>query len=386
MNFVPLMIKNLLRNKRRTFLTISSIAVSLFLVATLRTILTELNNPPETPDSALRLVTRHRISLFNALPSAHRESIARVPGVEAVVGSLWFGGIYKEPSNFFANFSVDADDFFRVYPDIEMSPEQQEAFRQDRTGAIAGDSLAARFGWKLGERIFLQSSTWPISGVELTLRGIYEGGPDQGGAFYFHWEYFNEAMNDYFGGWDNTGTFAVRVASPELVPRVAEEIDQLFRNSSFPTKTETERAFLLSFVSMLGDVQFFITSIVSVVVFTILLVAANTMAMSIRERVREIGILKALGFRSRQVLGLLIGESVVLALGGALLGSWGAKLIFSSINMAAVTSGFIQRFQVTPGTLMLCVAIGVFVGVFSAGIPALQAARRPVVDAIRRVA
>jgi putative ABC transport system permease protein len=385
MKYLSLLVKNLLRNRRRTFLTVSSIAVSLFLVATLMTILTELNNPPETPDSALRLVTRHRISLFNALPAAHRESIARVPGVEAVVGLLWFGGIYKDPSNFFANFSADVDDFFRVYPDKILSQEARVDFIQDRTGAIAGDSLAARFGWSVGDRIFLESSTWPVS-VELTLRGIYEGGPDLGGGFYFHWDYFNEVMKDHFGGWDNTGTFAVRVSSAEVVPRVAEDIDTLFRNSAFPTKTETEKAFLLSFAAMLGDVQLFIASIVSVIVFTILLVAANTMAMSIRERAREIGILKALGFRSRHILGLLIGESVVLALGGALLGSWGARLLFPSLNLASLTSGFIQRFEVTSGTLLFCALIGVFVGVVSAGVPALRAARRPVVEAIRNLA
>ncbi len=384
MKFLRLILRNLLRNKRRTLLTVSSIAVSLFLVATLRTLLTELQNPPETPDSALRLVVRHRVSLFNALPSSHREKIARVEGVEAAVGMFWFGGIYKEPSNFFANFSVDTDQFFVVHPDLILPEEQKQAFQQDRTGCIVGNNLARRFGWKLGDRVFLESTTWPID-VELTIRGIYEGGSDLGTTLYFHWDYYNELMKQRFGQWDNTGTFSVRVKSPELVPLVAERIDELFRNSSFPTKTETEKAFLLGFVSMLGDVQFLITSIVTVVVFTVVLVAANTMAMSIRERVREIGILKALGFRRRQVLILLVGESILLATAGAVLGAGGARLLFSSLDMALLTSGFIQRFWVTPGTLLLCLVIGIGVGLVSAGIPAWQASRRPVVDALRRV-
>lgn len=384
MKFLRLVFRNLLRNKRRTLLTISSIAVSLFLVATLRTILTELQNPPETPDSALRLVVRHRVSLFNALPSSHREKIAGIEGVEAVVGTFWYGGIYKDPSNFFANFSADTDQFFAVYPDLILSDEQKQAFEEDRIGCIVGNNLAKRFDWKLGDRIFLESMTWPID-VELTIRGIYEGGSDLGTTLYFHWDYYNELMKGQFGEWDNTGTFSVRVVSAELAPRVAEQIDELFRNSAFPTKTETEKAFLLGFVAMLGDVQFLITSIVTVVVFTIVLVAANTMAMSIRERTREIGVLKALGFRRGQVLGLLIGEAMLLATLGAVIGGGAARLLFGNLDMALLTGGFIQRFWVTPGTLLLCVLIGVGVGVVSAGIPAWQASRRPVVDALRRV-
>ena len=384
MKFLRLLFKNLMRNKRRTFLTLSSIAVSLFLIATLETLLFELKNPPETPDSALRLVVRHRVSLFNALPAAHRAKIAQIEGVEAVVGSMWFGGIYKDPANFFASFSVDTDEFFRVYPDVEISEDQKEAFLADRIGALVGRSLCDRFGWKLGDRIFLTSNTWPVE-VELTIRGIYEGGTDQASSFYLHWEYWNEIMKQAYGERDNTGTFAVRASSPDRVSEVAEKIDAQFRNSSFPTKTETEKAFLLSFISVLGDVQFLITSIVSVVVFAILLVAANTMAMSIRERTREIGILKALGFRSRQVLGLLVGESVILSLGGSLLGAFGAKFIFSSLPMAQMTSGFIQSFSVGANILLLCAGIGLFVGLVSAGVPAWQASNRPVVDALRRV-
>jgi putative ABC transport system permease protein len=385
MKFLRLLIKNLLRNKRRSLLTVSSIAVSLFLVATLETILTELNNPPETPDSALRLVTRHKISLFNALPIAHREKIAGIEGVDGVVGSMWFGGIYKEPSNFFANFAVNADGFFDVYPDLVVSDEQKTAFLEDRTGALVGKSLVERFGWKIGDRIFLESNTWPVE-VELTIRGIYEGGSDLGSTLYLHWKYYEEVMAASMGAWSFAGTFSVRAKSPDEVNRIAAEIDALFENSSFPTKTETEKAFLLSFVSMLGDVQLFITAIITVVVFTIVLVAANTMAMSIRERVREIGVLKALGFKSSQVLSLLIGEAVFLSLTGAVLGSLGARFIFAGIPMAQITSGFIQRFYVTPATLLLCVVIGLVVGLVSAGVPAWTASRRPVVDSLRRVA
>ena len=381
MKFLRLVIRNLLRNKRRTFLTITSISVSLFLVTTLRTILTELNNPPETPASALRLITRHRVSLFNALPVSHKQKIAAIDGVEAVVGQLFFGGVYKDPANFFLNFSTDLDGFFTVNSDMIVADEQKNAFLKDRTGALVGNKLADRFGWKLGDVIHLKSTMWPLS-PELTVRAIYEGSSDLGAMLYFHWDYFNEAAGELAGF---TGTFTLKARSKEDVPRIAETIDRLFENSSYPTKTETEKGFLLGFASMLGDVQLFISSVVSVVIFAIILVAANSMAMSIRERVREIGILKALGFRRYHVLSLLMGESLILSLSGAFIGSWAARVIFSAADMAQISGGFLVRFYVTPGTLALCAGIGLIIGVVSAGIPSLNASRTSVLDALRRV-
>ncbi|MFQ5930036.1 MAG: ABC transporter permease [Acidobacteriota bacterium] len=380
MKFLRLLLKNVFRNRRRTFLTVTSIAVSLFLVATLRTVLTELQNPPETPESALRLVTRHKISLANVLPIAYREKIAKVEGVEAVIGSMWFGGVYKDPSNFFAQFSVNTDGFFEVNGEMVIPEDQKQAFLEDRTGAIAGENLADRFEWKIGDKIHLKGALFSFD-PELTLRGIYEGGSDEGNTLFFHWDYFNEGM----GNTDFTGTYSIKARSAEDVPQIAEQVDALFQNSAAPTKTESEKAFLLGFVEMMGNVQFFITSICAVVIFAIILVAANTMAMSIRERVREIGVLKALGFRKLQILSLLLGESIFLALGGALIGSWSARILYSGVSMAKVTGGMIQRFYVTPETLLLCAAIGLFVGILSAGIPAWRASQRSVVDALRRV-
>ncbi|MBM3790179.1 MAG: ABC transporter permease [Acidobacteria bacterium] len=380
MKYLGLLLHNLFRNRRRTVLTVTSVAASLFLVATLMTLLTELESPVETPVSALRLITRHRVSLINALPVSYRAKIAQVDGVESVIGSMWFGGVYKDPKNFFMQFAVDTDRFFDVNADLELPEDQKKAFLEDRTGAIAGDNIAGRFGWKAGDRITLQGALFDFD-AELTLRGIYSGGSDVGSILYFHWDYFNEAL----GNPGFTGTFSIRARSPEDIPAIAERVDAMFINSSSPTKTETEKAFVLGFASMMGNVRLLVTSIASVVIFTIVLVAANTMAMSIRERVREIGILKALGFRRSQVLGLLLAESLILSLAGALIGAFGARLLFGGINMAAITGGFFPRFYVTPGTLALSLGIGIFVGVVSAGIPAWQAARRPVVAALREV-
>jgi putative ABC transport system permease protein len=381
MKFLWFLLRNVMRNPRRTILTVSSVAASLFLVTTLLTVLYEFQNPTQTPESALRLVTRHKVSLFNALPIAYLEKIRKVEGVQAACGSMWFGGVYKDPANFFGQFSVNTDQFFEVHPDILMPEDQKETFLKDRTGAIAGISLAGRFGWKVGDRIHLKGALFQMD-PELTLRGIYEKGPDDGGSLYFHWDYFNEGMNN--AGF--TGTYAIRARSADEVPRVAERVDALFQNSSVPTKTETEKAFVLGFISMMGNVQLLITGICSVVIFTIVLVAANTMAMSIRERVREIGILKAIGFQNRQILYLLLGESIFLAVSGALLGSMGARFVFAGLNLPALTGGFLQRVDITPMMLLICVGIGVVVGILAAGIPAWKASQRPAADALRRVA
>jgi len=386
MKYVSLLLTNLLRNRRRTFLTVTSIAVSLFLVATLLTVLSEFENPLQTPESAMRLICRHRVSLANILPTSYRARIRKIDGVQAVVGSMWFGGVYKDPKNFFAQFAVDTDEFFDVYADIKLPEDQKQAFLRDRTGAIAGENLAQRFGWKVGDRINFQGALFDFD-PELTLRGIYSGGSDEATTLYFHWEYFNEGMKKVFGPTvDFTGFYTIRATSAEQVPAIAEKVDEAFRNSSSPTKTESERAFVLGFIAMMGNVRFLITTICSVVIFTIVLVAANTMAMSIRERVREIGVLKALGYRRRQILSLLLGESTLLALGGAALGSLGAKFFYAGVPMAVVTGGMFQRFRVTPAILAICLVIGIGVGIVSAGIPAWQASRRRVVDALREVA
>jgi putative ABC transport system permease protein len=378
MKFLPFLLKNVFRNRRRTILTVTSIAVSLFLVTTLLTVLSELNEPPSTPEAALRLITRHKVSLANPLPISYEAKIRSVEGVQGVSGMMWFGGVYKDPSNFFQQMAVTTRDFFAIATDLKIDEAEKQAFLASRTGCIAGRNLANRFGWKIGEKIFLQGTIFPFN-PELTLNGIYEG-PDEN-TLYFNWDYFNEGMNRQ----EFCGTFWTKVISAESVPVVTEEVDALFQNTTAPTKTETEKAFILSFISMMGNVQLLITSICSVVIFAIVLVAANTMAMSIRERTREIGVLKALGFRRSQVLILLLSESVAITLGGALVGSVGARLIFSNIDLAGITMGFLQRFYVTPQTLAISFLIGLFVGLVSAGVPAWQASRRSVVDALRRV-
>jgi len=388
MKFLKLLLKNLTRNWLRTLLTVGSIAASLFLVTTLLTVLHHLTTPPETPESALRLIVRHRISLFNALPHAHRDKIATVDGVDAVIGSMWFGGVYddKGAEVQLAQFAVDADQFFYINSDMELPEEQKQAFLEDRGGAVVGESLAERFGWKIGDRIHTKSNLFPTS-AELNVRGIYKGGADQGGGVYFHWTYFDEAVKGVMGGFSFAGTFSIRARSADEIPRIADEVDALFKNTTYPTKTETEKAFILGFVSMLGNVQLLIGSICSAVIFAVVLVAANTMAMSFRERAREVGILKALGFKRSQVLSLMMGESLLVALGGTIIGSLLAKFLFEIVDLGKIPAAgtYLQGFAVADSTLLLCSAVGVLVGLLAAGFPAWRTAQRPVVEALRKV-
>ena len=383
MKFLGFMFKNLWRNKLRTLLTVGSIAASLFLVTTLLGLVTTMLNPPVTPDSALRLITRHKISLMNTLPASYGEKIRNVEGVEAVAGSMWFGGMYNQDGQdqMIAQFATETDEFFQVNADMEIPDDQAQLFLQERLNCIAGDSVADRFGWEIGDTLHFASNLFPVT-VELKLVGIYSGGGDNGGSVFFHWDYFDEALDR--PGF--TGTYSLRVESPELVPEVSQRIDALFENSTTPTHTETEKDFILGFMSMLGNVQLLITSICLAVMFAVILIAANTVAMSIRERIREIGVMKALGFRRKQVMSLLIGESVLLSVLGALLGSLGARLLFANVNMQAISAGFLQNLVISPAILLLCLGMGVLVGLIAAGFPAWRAAQRPVVQALRNIA
>ncbi len=220
----------------------------------------------------------------------------------------------------------------------------------------------------------------------MNIRGIYKGGGDQGGGVYYHWDYFDKAIKEAGFGDSFTGTFSIRARSAEDVPGIAAKVDALFENSSGPTKTETEKAFILGFLNMLGNVQLLISGICTAILFAVVLVAANTMAMSIRERIREIGIMKALGFRRIQVLSLLLVESVMLALIGSALGAGLAALLFSRVNLSVQSGGMIPNITIGIGVLLLCTGIGLLVGLVAAGLPAYRAAGRPVVEAIRNVA
>ena len=378
MKFLQLIRKNAFRNLRRTILTVLSISMSLFLVSTLWTLLQQLESPPLTPESARRVITRHQTSLAATMPISYRDKIRAMPGVEEAVSYQWYGGYYQDPASFFAQFAVDQDRFFDVFSDMHVSsPDQLEAFKKERTATIAGVDLAKRYGWKIGDRVGLTGTFFP--NVELVVRGFVKGAGSEN-MMVFHYDYLNEIVPDF----DEIGTIAIKVKSADDIPAVIEEIDTTFANSTAPTKTETEKAFTLSFVSMLGNVRTLVISISTVLIFTVILVAANTMAMSIRERTGEIAILKTLGFSPGQVLGVLIAESAFIAVLGGLLGSLAARYILGALDFNRWTTGFIQVFDVRWVTVAAAAGIALIVAFTSTFVPAWSASRLAIAEAIRR--
>ena len=381
MKYLRLITKNLGRNKRRTVLTMLSVSVSVFLLATMQAVIAALGSTTQLTGGEYRLVVRRNTSLADMMPESYAQKILQVSGVTGVCPANWFGGIYKEdkPKYMFAQFYVDAKTLFDVQFEYQISPEEKAAFQQERTAAIAGKSLADKYGWKIGDVIELKGVLWPVS-PSLTLRGIYTGPRDS--SFYFHREYVEEAM----GRPGLVGTYRVRLDSPDSAPRVMEEIDQMFKNSTAPSKTETEAAFAAAFFSMLGNVKGLIGGVGLVVVFTITLIGANAMAMSARERFTEVAVMKALGFQPGLILTLLLSESVLIALIGGALAAVAAKVVFQFVGMGSMLAIFLQNFKITSGTMAIALGVSVLIGLISGGIPAWNAARINIVDGLRRVA
>jgi len=373
--------KNAFRNKRRSTLTVLSIAFSLLLLTLMMTIWRGFYLDQGSAESAERLVVRHRVSLTFNLPGYYREKIRAVPGVVAVVPVSWFQGIYKDqkPENFFARFGTDPDEFLKVYRDFQISDDQVKAWQRDRQGAIVDDSLAKKYGWKIGDRIYIQGDIYPVN-LELTVRGIFHTEPDNK-SIYFNAKYVEEAV-DFFKG--RAGTFSILADSPADVSKIASAVDDSFRNSPQPTKSESEKAFGLEFVAMMGNVKAFILSICSAVVFATLLVSANTMAMTIRERTREVAVLKTLGFTRRGVLGLFVSEAVSLSLLGGLIGAGlGWLMVFGLTHSPQFFSFF--PLVVTPGIGLVALLASGVVGLLSAALPSYNASKVNIVDGLRHI-
>ena len=370
--------KNLLRNKRRTVLTVFSSAISVFLIGALISVYAVMYERDVSEESALRLVTRHKVSLTQALPYYYGSRIASVDGVENMVPMNWFGGIYidERPENFFARFAVDPQEVFNIYSEYTIAPEQLEAFQRDRQGMAVGKSVAERIGLEIGQRITIKGDIYPFD-PELTIRAIFEGRDDQ--QAFFHFKYLEESLPDDYG--TQVGVFAIRLRSADDATRVSAAVDEMFRNSPEPTKTETEAAFQLGFVNQMGNIKLFLLSIAAAIVFTMLMVSANTVAMSVRERTREIGVLKTLGFRRRSVMGLVLGESVAIALLG---GTVGVAITFAVTTVLKDSMvQFFTGFTLPAWGIGVCFGMALVVGLGSSAIPALIAARTTICDALR---
>ena len=373
---------NLRRRLRRTVLTVLGLGVALFLFVTLRTFLRTLSTLGDV-GSESRLVVSNKLGIVFPLPLAYRARLSSVDGVNAISYASWFGALYGENS-FFANFGIDADTYFGLYPEIVMSPEHRQAFMADRTGAIAGRRLLERFGWRVGQTVTLRGTIYPGE-HRFTIRGVYEAGKKgfDEASLVFHHRYVEEVSRAQ-GGEGLTGWYVLGVSDPERAPQIAQAIDGIYENSSAPTRSQTEKAFNLAFVGLYGNIGFFLNAIGLAVVFAILMVTANTMAMSARERFAETAVLKTLGFTGGDVLRLVIAEALVISGLGLLLGLGGAMLIFNVMEFDL--GGFVPGLSVTVPVVLVAAGIALIITVASAAVPAWQSARLQVVDALRYVA
>jgi len=362
------------------FVTVLSIAFSLLLLTFMMTLWHAFALEDGSAESSERLIVRHKVSLTFTLPGYYREKIRSVPGVVAVVPSSWFQGVYKDqkPENFFPRFGTDPDEFFKVYRDLKIPEDQVKAWQRDRQGAVVSDSLAQKYGWKLGDRITIAGDIYPVT-LELYIRGIYHGEPDPK-SLYFNAKYVEEAVSWFKG---QAGTFGILADNPADVSKIASAVDDMFRNSPQPTKTESEKAFGLEFVAMMGNVKMFILSICSAVLFATLLVSANTIAMSIRERTREVAVLKTLGFTRQGVLVLFVSEAVALSLVGGLVGVFMAKGLVFLFQHAPQMTFF--PLKMTPTIWAMSLLVSGVVGLLSAAIPSYHASQVNIVDGLRHI-
>jgi putative ABC transport system permease protein len=379
MRFLPFILRNLKRKKTRTLLTVGSIAVALFLFGLLTTIDTALNMGVEVA-GADRLVVRNRISLIMPLPLSYQERMRQFEHVTEATHATWFGGIYQEPKNFFPQFAIDTDSYRTVFAEFVMPDEEWQAFVGDREGAVVGRYTADRFDWKVGDRIPLQGTIWPGT-WEFNIRAIYDGelAETDTSQFWFHWSYLEESRQ---WGKGIVGWYTVQVDDPDNAVGVAKTIDDRFANSAWETSTETEKAFAAGFAKQVGNIRLIVLSIGAVVLFTLLLVTGTTMAMAVRERTPEIGVLKTLGFGDRGVLAMVLAESLLLAVVGGALGLGCAKLFTLGGDP---TGGMLPVFHLGADKLVIGGVLTVVVGLAAGLIPAMDAMRLRIVDALRRV-
>jgi putative ABC transport system permease protein len=379
-----LALRNLLRNKRRTFLTMGSVSLALLLLCLLLSFLAAMERAEGAADN--RIVVRNRISLTFNLPEAYEQRLRTVPHVVAVTSLTWYQGTYidNRPANFFARFATDPPTFLDVYPEFQIAQDQVQAWQGDRMGFIAGKLLADKYGWKLGDQIFVKGDIYPVD-INITLRGIFSepSAPAQEKAIYFHRRYLEEALDNP----GEAGTYAMRIDSPDNVAAVISATEAMFENSEARVRAETEEAFSLSFVEMLGNIRLLFGAIGLAVVVSILFITANTMAMAARERTTEVAVLKTLGFKPGQVVSVVMAESLAVGAGGGLLGVALAGGLMPGVAraMEEVFPVF-GTLRVTGPTLALALAVSLVIGVLAGWFPAWQAARLRIVDGLRRVA
>jgi putative ABC transport system permease protein len=384
MKYLPLIVKNCLRNRRRSFLTIASLAISLCLLGVMMALYYALfiGGQPAR-EQVRRLVVRHKVSIVFPMPLYYREKIRQVPGVEEVMVWQWFGGVYKDARdqrNFFARLGVEADKLFKVYRDYELPEEQKRAFINDPAGCVVNKGLAGRHGFKLGDKILIKGDIFPFD-LDLTVRGIYTSSDFDDDSLWFNFKYLENALRN--SPRLAAGTFTILARSPDDVAAISRTVDQMFANSAAPTKTESEYTFGLSFLSFLGNIKMILMSICAAVTFTVVLISGNTMAMSVRERVREVGVLRTLGFQKSTILWLILAESALISLVGGLLGVTIAQGLCAVVRQGPAILQQTKTLTIEPPVFVALVGLSVLIGVASAAAPAWSASRENIIEALR---
>jgi len=384
LKIIKLAIKNAFRHKLRTGLTVLGLAVAVMAFGLLRTVIDAWYAGAEAapPD---RIVSRNAVNIIFPLPFSYRGQILKVPGVEKITYAHWFGAYYVDPKNFFANFAIDHETYFDIYPEFIVDSAQMAAFKSEKTAVICGQILADRFGWKVGDRIRLIGTIYP-GNWDLTLRGIYRGrdkGTDES-AFLLRWDMLDENLRATVPGRaGNVGWYIMKISNPADAVAVSRSIDALFKNSLAETLTETEEAFQLSFIAMSSAIITGLQLVSYLIIGIILLVLANTMAMTARERISEYAVLKTLGFRPLHLVFLIAGESLFIAFVGGILGM---LLIYPMAGgFGEAMKYFFPVFEVKPITVVLAGIFAVVVGVLASVFPILRATRISIVDGLRVV-
>ncbi|HTG88638.1 MAG TPA: FtsX-like permease family protein [Vicinamibacterales bacterium] len=382
MKFLPLVWKNIWRRKFRTTFTLLSIFIAFVLFGILMTIRYSFSFGVEIA-GADRLVLIHKISLIMPLPVSYQARLQQVPGVQLASHQTWFGGIYQDPSNFFANIAVVPEPFLKIYPEFVLPPDQLKGWLDDRQGAIIGRDLATRFGWKIGDRIPLTAPIWLPKGGgttwEFNIRGIYDGGDmvDKTQMF-FRYDYLDE---NRIQGEGQVGWYVVKISDPSKAVELAHSFDEMFANSSAETKTTTEKGFVEGFAKQIGDIGSIMIAISSTVLFMFGLVAASTMAQSVRERTSELAVLKTLGFSDTSILGLVLTESLFIAFTGGLLG---LGLAWLFVQGGDPTRGMLPIFVLPARDVAIGVGLMAVMGLVAGVMPAIAAMRLKITDALRR--
>lgn len=381
MKFLPLLWSSLWRKKIRTIFTLLSVFVAFLLFGLLMTIRGAFSFGVEIA-GVDRLVLIHKVSLIMPLPVSYKDRIASTPGVVLVSPQTWFGGVYQDPANFFAQMAVEPEPFLKVYPEFKLPPDQAKAWLADRQGAIVGADLARRFGWKIGDRVPLIGTIWqPKQGQvwNFNIDGIYTG--DQGvdkTQFFFRYDYLDEnrARGEGLVGW-----YVVKIADGSQAQAMGAKFDAMFANSAAETKTTTEKGFVEGFATQMGNIGAIMVAILAAVLFTMLLIAANTMSQSVRERTSEVGVLKTLGFSSAAILSLVLAESLLIAVIGGALGLGAAWMI---VQNGDPTGGMLPAFVLPSRDIAIGAALIVVLGVIAGALPAFNAMHLKITDALRR--